>query len=165
MNAIGVTQVKIKLADTTYILTYDMQALFYIDNKYESFQAFLEDIKVGNLVAVKVALEGGTLRGKQEFNPCLIHLKDVFIITSKIIYAISSNMPDNDKTHKATKSRDKSKTDLSKLLEQYYYIGLAELKLCRNDLLSMTLKELFRMIDINRNGIKTKKTVPLEAVI
>ncbi len=165
MNAIGVTTVNIKLAEIDYKLIYDLQALFYIDNAYESLERFLGDIKVGNLEAIKVGMEGGLLREQVTFNPCLIHLKDVLRIKSKIIVAISSNMPDYGELPNKKKSNKKSGDGLSQVLESYYYIGLTGLNLGRDDLLRMSLKELYKIIDMKSSGTDAKKKVPLEAII
>lgn len=166
MNAIGVTTVTIKLAKIDYKLIYDLQALFYIDNEYESLEKFLGDIKVGNFEAIKVAMEGGLLRENVTLNPYLVHLKDIPQIKNKVIYAIGSNMPDYDQAMTKKKGNKKSGDSLSKVLESYYYIGLAGLNLSRDDLLKMSLRELHKIIDMkSNNGPDTKKKVPLEAII
>lgn len=160
MNQIGVHKVTFELAEEKHILSYDLQALLYIDNEME-YSEFIRDVTQGDPEAVKLGLEAGTLRNDKQIDVTKMRFMDLFRAGLIIYEGITKNMPEVSDDEKTTKNKsDKS------FLEQYYYIGFVELKIDSIQLLKMSLKELYMLINIENKGFKkSKKKKSLEEII
>lgn len=160
MNSIGVHKVTFELAEEKHILTYDLQALLYIDSEM-AYSEFITEVLQGDPEAVRLGLDAGTIRNENGIDLTKMRFTDLFKAGKLIYDGILSNMPQAPEEEK-----NKANKREGNFLEQYYYIGFVDLKIDSNQLLKMSLKELYMLINIKNKGFnKVKKKKSLEEII